>query len=209
VKASGNGGSPWQAVKRLFRLVTVRSTSGAPPVYRPQLALVKPIGRSVPAFRPAKFALQPKVISGQAKFYPNLNASAAIPVDRDEIYSLQTFFDNYRLKRPKTHGQLVANAKYIFVRTVAGELLLHPTFRHPVLAGGKPVLYAGEMYFDNGRLDWWSNGSGNYRPDADHAAQADLPMGRFFTFEEVLKGRHKDRNRERNKTIVRRDSGVI
>ena len=188
---------------------TVRSILGAPPVYRPQLALVKPKGGVALAYGPAKSALQPKVLSGQAKFYPNLNASAAVPVDRDEIYSLQTFFDNYRLKRPKTHGQLVANSKYIFVRTMAGELLLHPTLRHPVLAGGKPVLYAGEMYFDNGRLDWWSNGSGNYRPDPDHAVQADLPMGRFFTFEEVLKGRHKDRNRERNKAVVRRDFGVI
>jgi hypothetical protein len=54
------------------------------------------------------------------------------------------------------------------------------------------VLYAGEASFNNGKLDWWSNGSGNYRPDPDHAAQAGLPMGRFFTFEQVLKGAHKE-----------------
>ena len=130
----------------------------------------------------------------QPKFYPNLNASAAVPVDRSEIFKLHTFFDSYRLKREKTHGQLVANSKYVFVRTLNGELLLHPTLRHPVLANGKPVLYAGEMFFENGRLEWWSNGSGNYRPDAAHAAQAELPMRSFYTYDEVLKGRHKERN---------------
>ena len=53
------------------------------------------------------------------------------------------------------------------------------------------MIYAGEAFFDNGRLSWWSNGSGNYRPDPDHAEQAGLPMDRFFTFEAVLKGLHK------------------
>jgi hypothetical protein len=62
-----------------------------------------------------------------------------------------------------------------------------------VLAAGKPVLYAGEVHFDNGRLDWWSNGSGNYRPDPEHAEQAELPMERFYTYQDVLKGRHKAR----------------
>jgi hypothetical protein len=122
-----------------------------------------------------------------------MNASAAIPIDRDEIFKLHSFYDNYRIQRGKSHGQLVANSKYIFVRALGGELLLHPTYRHPVLAAGKPVLYAGEAYFDNGRLAWWSNGSGNYRPDAEHAEQAGLPMERFFTYQDVLKGRHRGR----------------
>lgn len=144
---------------------------GAPPVYRPAVVQLR--------------------AQGQPKFYPNLNASAAVPVDRDEIFKLHSFFDHYRIRRGKSHGQLVANAKYIFVRTLDGEVMLHPTYRHPVLAAGKPVLYAGEMYFDNGRLAWWSNGSGNYRPDAEHAEQANLPMDRFYTYQEILKGRHK------------------
>jgi hypothetical protein len=72
-----------------------------------------------------------------------------------------------------------------------GETLLHQRHRHPVLAGGKPVLYAGEVSFVHGKLDWWSNGSGNYRPDAAHAEQAELPMDRFYSYDQILKGAHK------------------
>ena len=174
-----------------------------PPVYRPQSrpqvqrAVWPPICR-VPA--PIRLAasprpplVQPKLMHGQPKLYPNLNASAAIPVDRNEIFKLHSFFDHYRIVRGGHHGQLVANSKYIFCRMMNGDVLLHPSYRHPAIAAGKPVLYAGEMYFDNGRLDWWSNGSGNYRPDAHHAEQADLPMDRFYTYEEVLRGRHMER----------------
>lgn len=70
-------------------------------------------------------------------------------------------------------------------------MLLHNTYRHPALAEGRPVHYAGEAYFNNGRLKWWSNGSGNYRPDAAHAEQAGLPMDRFFTYEEIMRGEHQ------------------
>jgi hypothetical protein len=152
--------------------------TGWPPVYRP-------VG-----IAPRAALVQPKA---QLKFYPNLNASAAVPVDRKEIFHLHQFYDQYRISRPQSHGQLVANSKYIFVRMTTGEMLLHHTYRHPVLAAGKPVLYAGEMHFNNGKLDWWSNGSGNYRPDAEHAEQAELPMDRFFTYQDVLKGRQSSR----------------
>lgn len=130
----------------------------------------------------------------QPKFYPNLNpAAAALKVDRKEIFRLEGSFDEsyYRARRGTDHGALVPNSKYVFVRLTSGQVLMHPHYRHPVLAHGQPVLYAGEAYFNNGRLDWWSNGSGNYRPDPDHAAQANLPMERFFKYEEVLKGVHK------------------
>jgi hypothetical protein len=60
------------------------------------------------------------------------------------------------------------------------ETLLHQRYRHSALAQGKPVLYAGDANFNNGKLEWWSNGSGNYRPDADHAAQSGLPMNQFY-----------------------------
>jgi hypothetical protein len=95
------------------------------------------------------------------------------------------------MKRGSDHGALVPNSKFIFVRTMEGEVVMHQRYRHPVLAQGKPVLYAGEAYFNNGKLDWWSNGSGNYRPDVDHAEQAHLPMEKFFSYEQVLKGTHK------------------
>ena len=134
----------------------------------------------------------------QPRIYPNLNPAAAIPADRGQIFQLGSFFDHFRLQRKGQHGHYVPNAKYVFVRMGSGETLLHSTYRHPVLAEGKPVIYAGEAFFDNGRLNWWSNGSGNYRPDPDHAEQAGLPMDRFFTFEAVLKGLHKSTGSKRS-----------
>lgn len=131
------------------------------------------------------------------KIYPNLNPAAAIPVDRDQIFHLDSFFDQFRMRRAKQHGQYVPNSKYIFVRMASGVTLMHPNFRHPALAEGDSVQYAGEAYFDNGRLLWWSNGSGNYRPDPDHAGQAGLPMDRFFTFDEIQKGVHQNRESRR------------
>ena len=126
--------------------------------------------------------------AGQTRFYPNLNPSAAIPVERDQIFRLNSFFDNYRLFRGKERAQYVPNSKFVFVRTAEGDTLLHPRYRHPAIAEGRPVLYAGEAQFDNGKLKWWSNGSGNYRPDPAHAAQAGLPLEQFYTYEQVLKG---------------------
>lgn len=129
------------------------------------------------------------------KPYPNLHPSAALPVSRSEIYSLHDNFGHYTTTRPQVHGIQVPNAKYIFVRTTDGELLLHPRHRHPTLADGKPVAYAGEMWFDNGNLAWWSNGSGHYQPDADHAVQANLPMERFYTFDQIQRGvQHRPRS---------------
>ena len=127
---------------------------------------------------------------GQPRVYPNLNPSAAVPVDRSQIFSLNHFAEHYRMRRGSEHGQYVPNARFTFVKLTTGETLLHQRFRHPALSEGRPVLYAGEMNFNNGRLQWWSNGSGNYRPDPDHAAQAGLPMESFFTHDQVLKGLH-------------------
>lgn len=127
-------------------------------------------------------------VGGQPRLYPNLNPAAALPVDRDQIFRLNNFFDNYRMHRGKELAQYVPNAKYVFVKMASGETLLHPRFRHPALAEGHPVLYAGEARFDNGKLLWWSNASGNYRPDAAHAAQAGFPMDQFLTYEKVLQG---------------------
>jgi hypothetical protein len=127
---------------------------------------------------------------GQPKFYPNLNPSAAVPADREQIFRLRSFADNYRMSRGKEHGHYVPNSRFVFVTMTSGETLMHQRYRHPVLAEGKPVLYAGEAFFNNGRLEWWSNGSGNYRPDPDHAAQAGLPVDQFYPYDEILKGAH-------------------
>lgn len=130
---------------------------------------------------------------GQPKMYPNLNPAAAVPVDRSQIFRLESFFEQYRLHKGEHHGQYVPNSRYVFVRLASGEMLMHPTYRHPALAEGRAVRYAGEACFDSGRLLWWSNGSGNYRPDPDHAEQAELPLDRFYTFDQILKGLHQSR----------------
>ena len=134
---------------------------------------------------------------GQSKIYPNLNPAAAIPVDREQIFSLRNFADNYRMSRGKEHGHYVPNSRFIFVTMMSGETLMHQRYRHPALSEGKPVLYAGEAYFNNGRLEWWSNGSGNYRPDSGHAAQAGLPMEQFYPYDDILKGVHTRANPQR------------
>jgi len=123
-----------------------------------------------------------------SKLYPNLNPAAVVKVNRDEIATLQPFFGQYRLTRPNLHGQMLPNAKFVFVTNPDGVIRMHPRYRHPVLAEGHAVRYAGEAQFRHGRLEWWSNGSGNYKPDARHAIQAGLPMENFYTHEQVRSG---------------------
>jgi hypothetical protein len=145
--------------------------------------------------------VQARSAGGQPRLYPNLNPAAAIPVERDQVFRLNTFFDNFRLYRGKERSQYVPNARYVFVKMATGETLCHPRYRHPALAEGRPVLYAGEAQFDNGKLQWWSNASGNYRPDPGHAAQAGLPMDQFFTFEDILRGAHSRPKSDERSTL--------
>jgi hypothetical protein len=138
-------------------------------------------GRIVQAYTPG----------GQPRLYQNLNPAAAIPVDRDQVFRLNNFYNHhYRLNRGEERSQYVPNARYVFVKMATGETLMHTRIRHPALAEGRPVLYAGEAQFDNGKLQWWSNASGNYRPDPGHAAQAGLPMEQFYSHEDITRGVH-------------------
>jgi len=130
-------------------------------------------------------------VFAQPRIYPNLNPSAAVPVDREQVFSLNSFAGNYRMMRGKERVQYVPNARFTFVKLTSGATLMHQRFRHPALAEGRPVLYAGEASFNSGKLEWWSNGSGNYRPDPEHAEQAGLPMEDFYPYEAVIKGEHK------------------
>ena len=125
------------------------------------------------------------------KYYPNLHPGAVEPVKRDNIFRLNSFADQYRLHQVNTHGVNVPNQQYNFVRTREGEMLLHARYRHPSIAEGKQVLYAGEIFFNNGQLEWWSNGSGHYQPDAEDARQASLPLDHFFSYQQITKGEHK------------------
>ena len=129
------------------------------------------------------------------KFYPNLHPGAIEPIDRRNIFRLNSFADQYRLHSVHRHGVNVPNLQYNFVRTSGGETLLHNRYRHPSIAEGKQVLYAGEIFFNNGKLQWWSNGSGHYQPSADDAAQANLPMEHFFSYQQIIKGEHVRKKR--------------
>jgi hypothetical protein len=127
------------------------------------------------------------------KFYPNLHPGAVERIEPSSLFRLESFTDQYRLRKTDSHGVYVPNQLYNFVRTGEGATLLHNRYRHPSIAEGRQVLYAGEAFFNNGRLEWWSNGSGHYQPDADDAAQAALPLDNFYTYQQVIKGEHKRR----------------
>jgi len=129
------------------------------------------------------------------KIYPNLHPGAIEPVNQGSIFRLNSFAGQYRLHRTHSHGVNVPNQQYNFVRTREGETLLHNRYRHPSIAEGKQVLYAGEVFFNNGQLQWWSNGSGHYQPNADDAAQANLPMDQFFSYQQIIKGEHMRKKR--------------
>jgi hypothetical protein len=125
------------------------------------------------------------------KFYPNLHPGAVEPVDPGNVFRLNNFANQYRLHKVNSHGVNVPNQQYNFVRTREGEMLLHSRYRHPSIAEGKQVLYAGEIFFNNGQLEWWSNGSGHYQPYAEDAVQANLPLDQFFSYQQIIKGEHK------------------
>ena len=125
------------------------------------------------------------------KVYPNLHPGAVERVEPGQLFRLESFTDQYRLRKADSHGVYVPNQQYNFVRTVEGQMLLHNRYRHPSIAEGRQVLYAGEVHFNNGKLEWWSNGSGHYQPDSEDAQQAALPMDHFYTYQQVIKGEHK------------------
>ena len=181
----------------------------APHVYRPQPVpkvlqtkaktapptLAKPVRPGAPPVKPSiqlSRASTSRVVQAM-KIYPNLHPGAVEPVNRDSIFRLNSFSNQYRLHQVNSHGVNVPNQQYNFVRTREGEMLLHARYRHPSIAEGKQVLYAGEIFFNNGQLQWWSNGSGHYQPDAEDAKQANLPLDQFFSYQQIIKGEHKRR----------------
>jgi hypothetical protein len=87
------------------------------------------------------------------KYYPNLHPGAVEPVDPGNVFRLNSFANQYRLHKVNSHGVNVPNQQYNFVRTREGEMLLHSRYRHPSIAEGKQVLYAGEIFFNNGQLE--------------------------------------------------------
>lgn len=190
-------------------LSQARSAPNAPPVYRPnampkvlqsKTSVAQPPKRNIvqrgstlPQKTKEQSIVQPftsRVVQA-VKYYPNLHPGAIEPVDSGNVFRLNSFANQYRLQKPSSHGVNVPNQQYNFVRTREGEMLLHARYRHPSIAEGKQVLYAGEIFFNNGQLEWWSNGSGHYQPDADDATQANLPMDQFYSYQQIIKGEHK------------------
>jgi len=90
------------------------------------------------------------------KIYPNPNSAAAISADREQVFRVRSFAGNYRINRGQEHGQYVPNSRFIFATTMCGETLLHQCYRHPALAQGGPVLYAGEAI---STMASWSGGA--------------------------------------------------
>lgn len=154
---------------------------------------VAKVNRPAAVQRKSGVQLKPAVTSRvvqAVKYYPNLHPGATEPVNPSNVFRLNSFADQYRLHRVNSHAVNVPNQQYNFVRTREGEMLLHNRYRHPSIAEGKQVLYAGEIFFNNGRLQWWSNGSGHYQPSAEDAAQANLPLDNFYSYQQIIKGEH-------------------
>jgi len=152
--------------------------------------LVKPTSKTLVQKKSTIQCFPSRVVQA-FKLYPNLHPGAIEPVDSNNIFRLRNFAGQYRLHRQHSHGVNVPNQQYNFVRTREGEMLLHNRYRHPSIAEGKQVLYAGEVFFNNGQLQWWSNGSGHYQPFAEDAEQASLPMDHFYSYQQIIKGEHK------------------
>ena len=176
-----------------------RKAPPSPAPYRPQ-PLAKVLQRKThcaaapPKTVPPSMQRQQQAVKNGAvqatKYFPNLHPGAVESVSPSSVFRLNSFADQYRLHRVNSHSVNVPNQQYNFVRTSEGEMLLHNRYRHPSIAEGKHVLYAGEVFFNNGRLEWWSNGSGHYQPGADDAEQAKLPMDRFYSYQQIIKGEH-------------------
>jgi len=179
-------------------------TQVGPPVYRPNATPkvlqtkktkeVRPETRGpIVVQKKERSVIQPfasRVVQA-TKLYPNLHPGAIEPVDQGNLFRLHNFANQYRLHKVNSHSVNVPNQQYNFVRTREGDMLLHARYRHPSIAEGKQVLYAGEIFFNNGQLEWWSNGSGHYQPYAEDAVQANLPMDHFYSYQQVIKGEHK------------------
>jgi hypothetical protein len=163
----------------------------APPAAAARGAGLRPPATTRPASKAGVLQRLASKVVQATKLYPNLHPGAVERVEQDSVFKLSSFSDQYRLRKTQSHGVYVPNQLYNFVRTSEGEMLLHNRYRHPTIAEGRQVLYAGEVYFNNGKLEWWSNGSGHYQPDSEDAQQAALPMDHFYSYQQVIKGEHK------------------
>merc|ERR1712086_557715 len=74
-----------------------------------------------------------------------------------------------------------------FIRASRTRSLFGKASGHGILSDEKPVLFAGEIEInEDGHLIRWNNVSGTYRFHQQHAAQAELPLDRFWGLVEDL-----------------------
>lgn len=119
------------------------------------------------------------------------------PAPPTAVFSIEKHGEVF-CSRHKSTGQLeLAHGSYLFIvpRDDPGSLLAahdHNTVGfaesdtvdgHSSLSNELPVYFAGTLQFDRGRLCYWSNNSGHYRPAA-HTRHLLLPyLGKLITDE--------------------------
>ena len=74
-----------------------------------------------------------------------------------------------------------------FIRASRTSFLFGKASGHGVLSDEKPVLFAGEIEIsEDGQLIRWTNISGTYRFNEQHAVQAELPLDIFWGLAEEV-----------------------
>lgn len=136
--------------------------------------------------RPRADAVQPMTTFAARRVGKCERASAG-----DELVRSQG--DEFLLNSAERNVRTRPNGTYNFVRVQGDTRNDQRTYvssrsGHAGLAAGRPVLYAGTIRFDGGKLDWWSNYSGTYQPMAAFRQQAQLPEDRFVPWQTLQMG---------------------
>ncbi|MBP2312815.1 hypothetical protein [Azospirillum soli] len=136
-------------------------------------------------------AVQCQVVQRHASFGALRSGKAERTSAGDELVSVQG--NEFLLQVADRGVRVKPNGTYNFVRVQGTTRNDAHTFvssksGHAGLAGGRPVLYAGTVRFDSGKLDWWSNYSGTYQPIAAFRKQAQLPEDAFVPWQKLQMG---------------------
>mmetsp|Transcript_26793 Transcript_26793/g.67877 ORF Transcript_26793/g.67877 Transcript_26793/m.67877 type:complete len:226 (-) Transcript_26793:428-1105(-) len=81
--------------------------------------------------------------------------------------------------RPSSHAFVRCVGERI-LRVAVASAPFGKASGHALLAGEGPVLFAGELEVDGDGLTRWNNKSGTYRPSANDAGRALLPLDKFW-----------------------------
>lgn len=131
------------------------------------------------------------VVQRMATFTPLRAGKSERASAGDELVRSQG--DEFLLSSAERNLRTRPNGTYNFVRVQGNTRNDQHTYvsarsGHAGLAAGRPVLYAGTLRFDGGKLDWWSNYSGTYQPMAAFRQQAQLPDERFIPWQKLQMG---------------------